>query len=134
SGIAVDAAPSRLAPPASLSAPERRLFRSIVAGCDRKHFRQTDRPLLARYCEAACLAEHAALELRKGAVCDGKVSPWITIQEKQIRALVSLSMRLRLAPQSSIDPKTLGREQQLYQPLPWDRTRARGQAKPWDDD
>ena len=33
------------------------------------------------------MAERAALELRLGAVVDGKPSPWITIQEKAVRAI-----------------------------------------------
>ena len=108
-------------PPAGLSEPEREMFASIVAGCDPDHFRQTDLPLLSRYCEAAILAEQAALELRGGAVVDGKPSPWIVVQEKCVRAMVSLSMRLRLSPQSRLDPKTLARQQPPSGPQPWDR-------------
>jgi phage terminase small subunit len=111
----------KLLPPAFLSEPERELFASIVGGCDADHFRQTDLPLLSRYCEAAVLAENAALELRDGAVVDGKPSPWIVVQEKCVRALVSLSMRLRLSPQSRLDPKTLGRQQLPTGPMPWEK-------------
>jgi phage terminase small subunit len=107
-------------PPAFLSESERELFASIVGGCDPNHFRQTDLPLLSRYCEAAILAENAALELRGGVVVDGKPSPWIVVQEKCVRAMVSLSMRLRLSPQSRLDPKTLGRQQLQSGPMPWD--------------
>jgi hypothetical protein len=91
-----------------------------MSGCDSNHFRQTDVPLLARYCEAAVLAEKAALELRSGAVADGKPSPWIVVQEKSVRAMVALSMRLRLSPQSRTDPKTLARQQQYSGPRPWE--------------
>jgi hypothetical protein len=73
--IGVDVEPARPSPPATLSEPERELFSSIVGGCDAEHFRQTDLPLLSRYCEAAVLAEQAALELRNGAVLNGKPSP-----------------------------------------------------------
>ena len=119
--IALDGKSARLSPPAPLSEPERELFVAIVAGSDAGHFRQTDLPLLSRYCEAAVLAEQAALALRNGAVVGGKPSPWIIIQEKCVRAMVSLSMRLRLSPQSRIDPKTLGRQQPHPGPRPWDR-------------
>jgi len=118
--IDVDDQSTRPAPPASLSEPEREMFVTIIAGCDAGHFRQTDLPLLSRYCEAAVLAEHAALELRNGAVMDGKPSPWIVIQEKCVRAMVSLSMRLRLSPQSRLDPKTLGRQQPYSGRKPWE--------------
>jgi phage terminase small subunit len=121
SAIAVDGQSPLPAPPASLSEPEREMFATIVAGCDAGHFRQTDLPLLSRYCEAAVLAEQAALELRNGAVVDGKPSPWIVIQEKCVRAMVSLSMRLRLSPQSRLDPKTLARQLPHSGPHPWDR-------------
>jgi hypothetical protein len=30
----------------------------------------------------------------------GRISPWTVIQEKSVRSLVALSMRLRLSPQS----------------------------------
>ena len=96
------------------------MFAALVAGCDANHFRQTDLPLLPRYCEAAILAEQAALELRNGAVLNGKPSPWIVVQEKCVRAMVSLSMRLRLSPQSRIDPKTLARQQPYSGRKPWD--------------
>ena len=94
--LSVDGQQARPFPPACLSEPERELFASIVGGCDGDHFRQTDLPLLSRYCEAAILAERAARELRNGAVVDGRPSPWVVVQEKCVRAMVSLSMRLRL--------------------------------------
>jgi phage terminase small subunit len=118
--VAGDDQSTRPSPPPSLSEPERELFAAILAGCDAEHFRQTDLPLLSRYCEAAILAERAALELRNGAVLDGKPSPWIVVQEKCVRALVSLSMRLRLSPQSRIDAKTLGRQQPYVGRRPWE--------------
>ncbi len=118
--IGVGGEQARPSPPAGLSKPEREMFATIVAGCDADHFRQTDLPLLSRYCEAAILAEQAALELRNGAVVNGKPSPWIVVQEKCVRAMVSLSMRLRLSPQSRVDPKTLGRQQPSSGRNPWD--------------
>jgi phage terminase small subunit len=118
--IGVDGNPNRLLPPASLSDAERAVFVDVVTACDPTHFQPSDLPLLCRYCEAAVLGEQAALELRRGAVVDGKPSPWITIQEKAVRAMVSLSMRLRLSPQSRIDPKTLGRKEAYAGPKPWE--------------
>jgi phage terminase small subunit len=84
-----------------LSDPERRVFIEIVAACDANHFQPSDLPLVCRYVEAVVLAEEAARELREeGAVVDCKPSPWITVQEKAVRALVAVSMRLRLSPQA----------------------------------
>src|SRR5262245_21298073 len=110
----VDGKPNRLQPPDHLSKDERRRFVDLVASVDTTHFRPGDLPLLCRYVEADALAERAAEELRTaGPVVDGRPSPWIVIQEKAVRALVSLSMRLRLSPQSRLDPKTVGRQQPL---------------------
>jgi hypothetical protein len=118
--MAVDGKPKRLEPPTSLSDVERKLFIDLVTACDATHFRPSDLPLLCRYCEAAVLAEQAAQELRRGAIEDGKPSAWITVQEKTVRAMVALSMRLRLSPQSRIDPKTLTRQQVPIGRRPWD--------------
>jgi hypothetical protein len=117
----VDGEPSRLEPPASLSESERTIFIDLVNACDAKHFRQSDLPLLVRYVEAAALSDQAAQELRQGAVVNGKVSPWLTVQEKSVRTMVALSMRLRLSPQSRIDPKTLGRHEPYSGPKVWER-------------
>jgi phage terminase small subunit len=105
----VDGRPNRLKPPAHLGAAERRAFTELVASCDPSHFKPSDIALLCRYVEADVLAERAAHELRRGVVVDGKVNPWLVVQEKSVRALVALSMRLRLAPQSRLDPKTAAR-------------------------
>jgi len=119
--IAIDGKPPRLDPPTSLPEAERTIFVDLVNACEPTHFRPSDAPLLCRYCEAAVLAEQAAHELRQtGAVVNGKSSPWIVVQEKAVRAMVALSMRLRLSPQSRIDPKTLGRQQVYMGPKPWE--------------
>jgi phage terminase small subunit len=117
---AVIAEPPRLRAPASLSETERVIFAAVVEACDAKHFRQSDLPLLCRFCELTALADHAASELRKhGAVINGRASPWIVVQEKCVRGLVALSMRLRLSPQARIDAKTLGRQNIYTGPKPW---------------
>jgi phage terminase small subunit len=118
--LQVDGKPNRLDPPTSLSAAERAIFFDVVAACDREHFRPSDLPLLVRYVEAAALGDLAAEQLRLGAVINGKPSPWITVQEKAVRAMVALSMRLRLSPQSRIDAKTLGRQEVRQGPAPWE--------------
>jgi hypothetical protein len=75
--------------------------------------------LLVRFVEADGLAERAAKELRKHPVVDGKPSAWLAVQEKSVRALVSLSMRLRLSPQSRIDARGLGRKEPRPKVSPW---------------
>lgn len=117
---------SRLCPPPCLSEEERAVFLDIVSACDPKHFRRSDLPLLIRYVESCALADSAAQHLRvEGAVSQfGKPSPWLIAQEKAIRSMIALSMRLRLAPQSRIDPKTLGRQRPNADAKPWEDKRA----------
>jgi Phage terminase, small subunit len=99
---------------------ERRLFVEIVTACKPTHFVPSDLPLLVRYVEALALADEAAEQLHtEGAVINGKPSPWLVVLEKCQRAVVALSMRLRLSPQSRLDPKTLAR-QAPPGPKPWD--------------
>jgi phage terminase small subunit len=99
--VRLDGRPGRLRPPASLSEDERVVFLDLVTACKPEHFTASDLPLLCRYCEAAVLGEQAAVHLRTdGAVIAGRVSPWLTVSEKAVKAMVSLSMRLRLSPQA----------------------------------
>ncbi len=121
SAMAVDGCPPRLDPPSSLPKPERRIFETVVNACDSRHFRASDLPLLVRYVEACALGDEAAQHLRiEGAVVNGKASPWIIVQEKAVRAMVALALRLRLAPQSRVDPKTLARNQPVQGRRPWE--------------
>jgi hypothetical protein len=49
---------------------------------------------------APCVAELSAEALGdrpEGAVIDGKANAWLVVQEKCIRAMTALSMRLRLS-------------------------------------
>jgi hypothetical protein len=41
-----------LRPPTTLGVRERAVFVDLVTGCDPRHFRPADLPLMARYCEA----------------------------------------------------------------------------------
>jgi phage terminase small subunit len=118
--IRVDGSPDPLQPPDYMGPNERQRFCEIIANCDTRHFRPSDLPLLVRYVEAIALGDQAAEQLRLGAVIDGRPSPWIVIQEKAVRAMVALSMRLRLSPQSRMDAKAVGRQQQRQGPPPWE--------------
>src|SRR5262245_48310031 len=118
--VLVDVRRARLQPPEHLGPDEQRRFIDLVTSCDPSHFRASDLPLLARYCEADVLAERAAHELQtQGAVVNGKPSPWIIVSEKAVRALVALSMRLRLSPQSRLDSRTIARHRPQG-PRPWE--------------
>jgi P27 family predicted phage terminase small subunit len=105
--VRVDASVSRLHPPAELGAEERAVWQEIVVTCDPKHFVRSDAPLLARYCESVVLARRAAAALTaEGAVIAGRTNPWLVVQEKGIRAMTALSMRLRISPQARREAPT----------------------------
>jgi phage terminase small subunit len=104
----LDGTPERLSPPANLTEPERATFLQIVGSCSPRHFLPSDLPLVVAYARAIAQDQRAAQALQEeGDVVNGKVSPWITVQEKSQRAMVSLSLRLRLSPQgrTQIAPK-----------------------------
>jgi P27 family predicted phage terminase small subunit len=128
--VRVDGRPERLKAPAGLGAAERAVWLALVGACQPEHFTKSDVPLLAAYCSAVVLERQAAQHLSvEGPVLPGnKVNPWLTVQEKQIKAIVSLSMRLRLSPQARLRRETTKPESGL--PKPWDSAYLR---KPWDD-
>jgi hypothetical protein len=91
----------RLRPPADLGEAEQQVWRTITQACDPQHFQASDAPLLRRYVENVMLAGRAAEALAtEGPVINGRLSSWLTVAEKADRALVALSMRLRISPQA----------------------------------
>jgi len=100
----------RLTAPSSLNTDERALFGELVDACDASHFRESDLPLLISYIQATLISRGAAHD-------PDRIALW----EKATRMQATLATRLRLSPQSRIDPKTLGRQQPHPGPRPWDR-------------
>jgi hypothetical protein len=105
---AVDGKPPRLQPPPYLNDDERSLFDELVGACDPRHFVESDLPLLASYVQATLIARDAAR------------APSKIVFEKAVRMQATLATRLRLSPQSRIDPKTVGRRQEYQGPRPWE--------------
>jgi phage terminase small subunit len=106
--------PPRLQPSSQLSEAEFAVFTSIVSSVPPEHFQSSDEPLLIEYATAVVQARRAAEALRRdGDVVDGKPSPWLVVQEKSTRAMVSLSLRLRLSPQARRE------KAQVERPLDW---------------
>jgi hypothetical protein len=95
----------RLEMPAGLSKEVAEVFDFMVRYQSPDHFAMTDTPILVEYCRATVLANQAAAALGvDGPITPmGKASPWLVVQEKAQRALVALSARLRLCPQSRFD-------------------------------
>lgn len=98
------------------------IFNHVVLSVDPDHFSQVDLPLLEQYATAAFQATTAANELAiGGAVIDGKGSPWLVVQEKSVRALMALSARLRICPQSRFDRLVAGANSRVqpHNRKPW---------------
>jgi phage terminase small subunit len=105
--VNVDGGFKRIRPPAQLGEAECDIWRDIVLACDAKHFQASDAPLLVRYCQNVVLAGQAAAALTsEGPVVAGRVNPWLVVAEKADRALVALSMRLRISPQARLRRET----------------------------
>jgi phage terminase small subunit len=102
---------SRIRPPGHLSAEARAVYEAMVASAGLDHFTTTDVPLLAEYATAAATAQRAAGMLdQEGHVIGGRANPWLVVQEKAQRAMVALSARLRVCPQSRFDRLKAGTE------------------------
>ena len=74
------------------------------------HFRPGDEHLLEAFAQAVWMGRQAYGHLEsEGPVIDGKTSAWVAVLEKAHRATVSLSGRLRLAPQMRFDSVAAGK-------------------------
>jgi hypothetical protein len=91
---------TRLAPPPHLPERAREVFVELVLSCKPDYFTASDLPLLCRYAEAAAMAEKAAAEMAKAPIADNKPSAWVSIHGQMSKAMLGLSMRLRLSPQA----------------------------------
>ena len=113
-----DGLPTRLQPPPWLGPEEAEVFRSTVSSVDPRHLVLSDLPVVCTFAESFVIARRAARELREsGLVVQGRTSPWLLAREKAVRELTSLSLRLRLCPQSRQDPKTTHRRAQGPPPV-----------------
>jgi phage terminase small subunit len=102
--------------PAGLSAEEERLFQQLLASVDGDHLAASDLPLLVSYVQAIAQHDRAVAAIRReGDVVNGKANPWIVVLEKAQRAMVALSMRLRLSPQARREKAQLPRHPVWYE-------------------
>ena len=111
--IDVTGTPSRLTTPAGLTKVERSLFDFIVDASPPQHFTDSDQPLLLSYVQACLMA-------RSSAKIPAKTSIW----ERAVRVQAMLATKLRLSPQTRLDPKTLARQYANFDPngpTPWER-------------
>jgi hypothetical protein len=109
--IDVTGTPPRLTTPAGLAKDERSLFDFIVDASPPHHFTGSDQPLLVSYVQACLMARSAA-----------KTPAKIAIFERVVRLQAMLATKLRLSPQTRLDPKTLARHYANFDPnapTPW---------------
>jgi phage terminase small subunit len=111
--------PERLRPPDHLPEAEREVFVAIVGAVDPRHFAPSDLPPLVSYAGAIVQERTASQHLREeGYVLkNGKPNNWLLVQEKSYRMMASLSMRLRLAPQSRVQTKVRSDHISAYERL-----------------
>jgi hypothetical protein len=113
--VCIDTQRLRLAPPDFLNAHETAIFSSIVDNCDPQHFRKSELPLLCSYVTAVNLSRWHAHELNEGHQDHHR--PWL----ETTKLVALLASRLRLAPSTRLDKKTVERHAVDDTPRPWDR-------------
>ena len=90
----------RLEPPAELGEIEAAIFRKVVAGVPHDHFSAEDSDLLSAYCRALALERRASEELAAAGIVGSHANPWLAVYATAVRALSTLTVRLRLGPKA----------------------------------
>ena len=105
--VPLNPSPKPPAPNREASAAVKELFNHILSRAPKGQFSATDDILLELYCLAVLEARNAYRHLdAEGRVLNGRPSPWIAVLEKAQKAIVSYSVRLRIGPQSRVDPRS----------------------------
>lgn len=108
----VQGAPSRITAPSTLRPNEKKLFNEIVRACAPNHFRVSDTYMLSSFVTATLLSRSTANKPKQFAIF-----------EKSTRLQAALATKLRLTPQTRLDPKGVHRDgagQSNNTPKPWD--------------
>jgi phage terminase small subunit len=93
----------RLVPPEHLTERETQIFRDIVDSADPRHFRKSELPLLCSYVTAVNLSQWHAHKINAGEGDHHRA--WLDCT----KLLALLASRLRLAPSTRLDKKTVER-------------------------
>ena len=112
-GLSIDGPLPRLDPPEDLSDPERSVFVEVTNACSPRHFAASDLPLVVSFAQTTVIARSAGAS----AASDPQA---LAVWEKAVRLQAMLATRLRLSPQSRLDPKTVARRQPPRGPRPWE--------------
>lgn len=89
------------------------MFTELVDACTPDHFRVSDEPLLISFVQATLLSRQAVAK----AATD---SAALTLWEKATKMQATLATRLRLSPQTRLDPKTVARRRPEPLKMPWE--------------
>jgi hypothetical protein len=121
-------APPRLEPPAHLDADERKTFKAIVENAHLDHFTANDATLLAAFVRASSVAAKASAALPQDA---SQIAVWATA----VRAMATLSGKLRMCPSARILPRSAGRMSMNASggPKPWEFESGRKGKNVWDE-
>ena len=119
--VTIDTRRVRIEPRAAAPDEIKVIVRDLVDSMPPDHFRAEDSHLVEQYAQSIALARQAYEHLDdEGPIgADGKASSWLIVLEKAHRSSVALSMRLRLSPQSRLDPKTVARNNDPSRRMPW---------------
>jgi hypothetical protein len=79
---------------------EAAIFRKVVASVPHDHFSAEAGDLLSAYCRALALERRASEELATAATIGGQASPWLAVYATAVRALATLTVRLRSGPKA----------------------------------
>jgi len=110
--LPIDASPPRLSAPKDLTKIERSLFDFIVDASPPLHFAVSDTPLLVSYVQATLMARSVAKPPTK-----------LAEFERVVRLQAMLATKLRLSPQTRLNPETLARAHNNFAPnavAPWE--------------
>ena len=126
SAAAIGVAPVRIsakerpAPPAGLTARERKQWNEITAALRPDWFEAENLPLLAEYVRTAELCTRLARELRKVEVCEPRFAGLSRQRMMEINLLLRLATKLRLTIQSSTTTRTTKHSGGSGLPKPWE--------------
>jgi hypothetical protein len=113
-------AKERPAPPAGLTAPERKQWKQITAALRPDWFEAENLPLLAEYVRTAELCTRLARELRKVEVSDPRFGGLSRQRMVEVNTLLRLATKLRLTIQSSTTTRTTKHSGGSGLPKPWE--------------
>ena len=99
--------PARPAPPGSLPAAGKALWRDIVAAFPVRHFDAANRELLSALCVSAALIQECDKRIAVSPFGeDGRPNPAIKVRAEELKALMSLAAKLRLPISSTMRSET----------------------------